>query len=57
MVPVSTPTAPSKLWFQFLGLAHQDHANTEIARGCECAINFSMWRMVASHSVENDLAR
>jgi hypothetical protein len=57
MIPVSAPTAPPEFWFQFLGLAYQDYANTEIARSCEGAINFSMWRMVASHTVENDPAR
>jgi hypothetical protein len=57
LITITVPTATSQLGFEFLRLAHENDTNTEITRGCERAINFSVWRVVASHSVENDLAR
>jgi hypothetical protein len=57
VITVSAPTATSKFGLKPLGLAHEDNANTKISRGCERTIYFSVWRVVASHSVENDLAR
>jgi hypothetical protein len=38
-------------------LAHKNDAHTEVARRRERAVDLSVRRMVAAHSVENDLAR
>jgi hypothetical protein len=40
-----------------VGLPHENHADTEVARRSKRSINLHLRRMVASHCVENDLAR
>ena len=47
----------SQLRLDFVWLAHQDNAHTEIARRSERAVDLSVRCMVAAHCVENDLAR
>jgi len=42
---------------QHLRLSDKDNAYAEITSGSQSSIDFNMRRIVASHSVENDLAR
>jgi hypothetical protein len=38
-------------------LAHQNYSDSQVARGRQGAINLDVRRVIASHRIENDLAR
>jgi hypothetical protein len=40
-----------------VGLAHQNNSHAEVACRSKGTIDLNLWRVVTSHSVENDLAR
>jgi hypothetical protein len=56
-IAVATPTTSSQFGFDPVGLAHEDNCYVEVARRSKSAVNFDVRRLVASHCVENDLAR
>jgi hypothetical protein len=56
-IAVTTPTATAEFRLDYLWPANEDHSNVEVAGRSQRAINFGVRRVVAAHSVEDDLAR
>jgi len=57
LIAVAAPATTSQLRLNHPGLAYQNDSHSKIARRSERAVNLDVWRMVASHCVENDFAR
>ena len=56
-IAIASPTTPTQFGFNLVGLAHKNNSNSEVARRSQSAVNLNVRRVVASHCVENDLAR